>query len=102
MPTMPTIPPELLRLMMTQGGLVLALLSVYVIFKVMMLRMTINGKVGCYFQEANGNMTFELIKYQREARDSAPVLVSRTDDLGYGMEVTMQRRILYPAGGWRF
>jgi len=102
MPTMPTIPPETWRLLMTQGSLVMGLFVAYIFIKIVMLRMTINGKVGCFFQEANGNLSFELIKYQQAARDNEPILVSGRDKQGYQMDIQLQRRILYPAGAWRF
>lgn len=95
-------PPEVLRTLATQISIVGGLLILYVFYKIVALRMTIGGKVGCYFQEASGNMTFELIKYQREARDSEPILVSKRDDQGYRMETQIQRHILYPQGAWRF
>jgi len=98
---MPTIPPEVWRIFITQGSIVGALFLAYIFFKIVMLRMTIKDKVGCYFQEANGNLSFELIKYQREARDSEPELVSHRDKLAYRMDIQLQRRILYPAGAWR-
>ena len=102
MPTMPTIPPEALRLIMTQGGLVLGLLVFYIVFKIFMLRMTIKGKVGCYFQEPTGERIFELIKYQRDPSDSQPLLISKTDKLAYLLDITLQSRTLYPSGTWRF
>lgn len=99
---MPPIPPEVIRLFMTQGGIALGGFILFIMFKVFMLRMTINGKVGCYFQEATGNLTFELIKYQRDPSDSQPLLVSTTDKQAYLLDITLQRRILYPSGAWRF
>ena len=95
-------PPEVLRMLAVQGGGIGGILLLYIFFKIVHLRMTIGSKVGCYFQEASGNMTFELIEYQRAPRDNEPILVSKQDGLGYRMETQIQRRILYPQGGWRF
>lgn len=99
---MTTLPPEVLHSLGLQAAGVGGFLLLYIFFKIIHLRMTIGSKVGCYFQEASGNMTFELIQYQREPRDNEPVLVSKRDKLGYRMETQIQRRILYPQGGWRF
>ena len=100
MPTIPTIPPEIYRTLMLQGSLLIGVLFAYLALKVIHLRMTIKGKVVCCFQEADGNMSFELIRYQQEARDSEPVIIS--NDLGYRMDIKLQGRINYPMGATRF
>lgn len=94
-------PPEFWRALAIQLGLAFGMLTLLSFGWVIYLRSTIGNKVGCFFQEATGNLSFELIKYRRSPRDAEPVLVSK-DKLEYKLEPQIQRRLMYPGGLPRF
>jgi len=64
---------------------------------VMWLKVSLKGKIGCYFLEPTDDITTELLKYNK-VLELRPMLTSSTDEMDYFLNTRLQRRIRYPSG----